>query len=136
MPFLKGNKLGLGRKHNLGRKHSIESRINMSLSKIGRPCYEETKEKLSKMFKGRKNPWTAKMNWKGDDVGYRGLHRWIIKMKGRPDKCSHCLRPRTTPSSIHWANISKLYKRDVDDFVALCVKCHKAYDGGKLILKN
>lgn len=35
---------------------------------------------------------------------------------------------------IHWANISRLYKRDLDDWMRLCAKCHKAYDMDKLML--
>src|SRR6185312_1937249 len=30
--------------------------------------------------------------------------------------------------SIHWANISGKYKRDLSDWIALCTLCHTAFD--------
>lgn len=37
------------------------------------------------------------------NIGYRGIH--------------------------HWANKSHKYKRELTDWISLCVKCHKKYDG-------
>jgi len=67
-------------------------------------------------------------HWIGDEVGYRGLHDWVRKNKGKPIECEFCGKKKTTPNSIHWANKSHKYKRDLDDWLALCVKCHKKYD--------
>ncbi len=37
---------------------------------------------------------------------------------------------------IHWANISHKYKRDLDDWIEMCVPCHKAYDKGRSDIKD
>jgi len=65
--------------------------------------------------------------WKGNGVGYFGLHLWIKRMLGAPLKCVHC---GTTNQDrvLQWANISGEYKRDVKDFMSLCVPCHSKYD--------
>ena len=67
-------------------------------------------------------------NWKGENVGYRGLHYWLRRIKGIPIKCSQCGVIRTTPKSIHWANIDHKYYRNPNDYISLCKSCHKIYD--------
>ena len=108
--FRQGNKLGLGKQYMLGKKVSLE-----------------TREKHKQDWIKEKNP-----NWKGDQVGYSGVHHWITKMLGQPKYCANC--SSTTKSIYHWANISKAYKRELSDWVRLCVKCHSAYDRGKINL--
>lgn len=66
--------------------------------------------------------------WKGDSVGYRTLHRWVEKHLGKPDTCVHCKTSGLVSRQIHWANVSGTYKRTLDDWIRLCVKCHSAYD--------
>lgn len=66
--------------------------------------------------------------WKGENVSYRGLHQWVRRKIGIPKKCKHCGKNRTTPCSIQWANIDGKYRRCVEDFIALCVSCHKIHD--------
>lgn len=65
--------------------------------------------------------------WKGDKVGYKGLHTWVRRHKGHPTNCSNCGR-EGNHRQICWANISGLYKRDLNDFIALCNSCHKLKD--------
>ena len=67
-------------------------------------------------------------HWKGDNVGYRGIHRWINKKLGKLGTCEHCSKSGLSGHSIHWANKSREYKRELTDWLRLCVKCHKAYD--------
>lgn len=67
-----------------------------------------------------------RFGWKGDKVSYRVLHKWVQKNKG---KAEFCLFPdEECSSTFQWANISHLYKRDLNDWMPLCVKHHKAYD--------
>jgi len=61
----------------------------------------------------------------GDDVSYSALHHWVRKYKPKPVACEHC---GTTSRSLDWANKSREYKRDLDDWIALCQRCHRAYD--------
>ena len=67
-----------------------------------------------------------KSNYKGNKVGYWGLHRWLDKELGRPRKCEHCGTIKA--KRYEWANISGEYKRDTKDFIRLCQKCHKIFD--------
>jgi len=71
-------------------------------------------------------------NWKGDYVGYEALHEWISRRLGRPNYCVLC---RTTVAKrFEWANVSRLYKRNVDDFIRLCKSCHQKVDKNKIEL--
>ena len=95
-------------------------------------CSEESKQKLRLIQIGKSRPQTSNEkhgNWKGDNCSYRSLHSWVTRWKGKPIKCEHCGKLKTTPKSIHWANISGEYKRELTDWISLCVKCHKHYDG-------
>ena len=65
-------------------------------------------------------------NWKGDSVGYGALHTWIKKRLGKPQKCEHC--QSTNKKMYHWANKSGTYKRNLSDWLRLCVSCHRKYD--------
>lgn len=67
-------------------------------------------------------------NWKGNKVKYRALHSWVQRWKGKPDTCEHCGKSGLKGKSIHWANKSKEYIRNLEDWVRLCGKCHKAFD--------
>jgi hypothetical protein len=65
-------------------------------------------------------------SWKGDKVGYSGLHRWIAKHLGKPLKCQHC--GSITKRKYEWANIDHQYRRVKKDFMRLCTSCHRRYD--------
>lgn len=67
-------------------------------------------------------------NWKGDDVGYVGLHYWVNKNLGKPNRCEICDKAGLTGKQIHWANKDHSYKRNLVDWLRLCVPCHKKYD--------
>lgn len=66
-------------------------------------------------------------NWKGDQVGYKELHRWVIRLKERPAECEQC----GITCETDWANISHEYRRDVEDWAALCRPCHGRHDSGE-----
>jgi len=73
-------------------------------------------------MRGEKN-W----NWKGSKVGYGALHTWIRNKLGNPQTCKHCGNPAK-----HWANKSGRYLRNINDWISLCVSCHKKYDSNKI----
>jgi len=75
---------------------------------------------------GEKNKW-----WKGDNVGYHALHSWVQRWKGKPDVCEHCGKSGLSRKQIHWANKSGQYKRELTDWIRLCVRCHSEYDGNR-----
>lgn len=67
--------------------------------------------------------------WKGDVASYNTLHRWVQRHLGTPSKCEHCgLEDPQHPRRFQWANKSHEYKRDLSDWIRMCVSCHLAYD--------
>lgn len=70
--------------------------------------------------------------WRGDKVGYRALHVWIRKHYKKPAICEHCGKDpgltRHGHTKLHWANKTKKYLRDREDWLCLCASCHKKYD--------
>ena len=99
------------------------SRMCYGKSRIGRYVSEDTRNKLREANTGEK-----RYNWKGEKVGYHGLHIWVTRHLGRPLKCEHCRKIVTSSRKIHWANKSHEYKRDLTDWLRLCVPCHRQYD--------
>lgn len=65
-------------------------------------------------------------SWKGDGVGYHGLHTWVEKELGKPQKCEHC--GDTSKRKYEWASKKHSYKRDLNEWLRLCTKCHRRYD--------
>lgn len=64
--------------------------------------------------------------WKGDSVSYFVLHKWVRRHLGGAKTCSKC----QSEKNVQWANKSHEYKRDLSDWLQLCVPCHKKYDSG------
>ena len=79
-------------------------------------------KKGHKLTRGKLNA-----NWKGDEVGYGALHDWVTVRLGQPRVCDKCAT--VVAKKYEWANISGKYKRDLTDWVRLCVSCHRLCDG-------
>jgi hypothetical protein len=75
-----------------------------------------------------KNIGENNWNWKGDKVSYYGMHAWIYRKLGKAKKCYYCGKLKTKPYQMHWANIDHKYKRDIKDYISLCVNCHLKHD--------
>ena len=73
----------------------------------------------AKKYIGERHPM-----WKGEAVGYTGLHKWVSKNLGRPFVCEHC----GATENLEWANKSHNYKRSLEDWIGLCPSCHSIYD--------
>ena len=79
--------------------------------------------------KGRHYPHLQEENssaWLGDSIGYFGVHEWVIRWKGKPQKCEMC--GAEDKKKYEWANIDHKYRRILDDYIRLCTKCHRNYD--------
>lgn len=101
--------------------------------RVGYPHSDETKRRLSQSKMGSKNPQYGRtdeksMHWKGDQVGYFGVHDWMTKHFGQPKFCERC-GDTNENTRYEWANISGEYMRSRDDFFRLCKKCHNNLDG-------
>ncbi len=72
-------------------------------------------------------------NWKGDGVGYAGVHDWIRKEYGTPSLCEYCDTEES--KRFEWANITGNYNRERHNWKRLCVKCHRRLDlGGEVCI--
>jgi len=97
----------------------------LSKQRTGGKMLDVTKKKISQSLKGKKKVVTNPM-WKGDSVKYPALHTWMINNFGQPKECEFC---RSNDRKMyHWANKTGRYKRDRNDWLRLCVPCHKKYD--------
>jgi len=65
---------------------------------------EESKQRIRFANLGEKNN-----SWKGDDVGYWGLHKWINRNRPKPQsgKCGIC----NNRSLRHAVNVTGIYER-------------------------
>jgi hypothetical protein len=70
--------------------------------------------------------------WKGSAVGYSGIHMWVANNFTRPKACETC---GASDRRFEWANKSGKYTRERSDWLSLCVRCHRTYDGG-LFMRN
>lgn len=82
----------------------------------GKKLTKEWKENIGKASRKRVK----------DNPGYSALHMWVKNNLGKPKKCTFC----KTNKILHWANKSHKYKRDLNDWISLCIKCHRKYDIG------
>lgn len=73
--------------------------------------------------KGEANP-----QWRGEAIGYKGLHNWVKANKEKPSRCEDC---GVSDVPLSWANLSHEYKRDLADWAALCRSCHGLRDRGE-----
>ena|SRR3990167_11370476 len=98
---------------------------------LGKKRDKKTKEKIRLAHLGKRDDETN--HWLGDKVGYDGLHDWVYRKLGSPMICEECSKICKNNYQIHWANKSGEYKRDIDDWLRLCVKCHYERDQKNII---
>lgn len=108
-----------------GNKLSKEHKEKLLLSHLGVKLTKEQKIRRSENSPIKEDKCYM---WKGDNVSYRGIHKWIEKKVGKPHFCEECKKTNLNHRQYHWANISGKYFRDVRDWRRLCVKCHKLFD--------
>lgn len=80
-------------------------------------------KKRAAALKGEKN-----YLWKGKKASYLSIHSWVTRWLGRPHNCESCGNTRLRHRQYHWANKSHEYRRELSDWIRLCVKCHYKYD--------
>lgn len=89
-------------------------------------------------FKKGKHIGKKNNNWKGNNVGYFGLHTWINKTYGKAKECKNrkrnILKFKCSGKSKNydWALLKgKKYERKIKNFIMLCHSCHLKYDYDK-----
>lgn len=87
---------------------------------VGRKHTEETKRRMSVAKSGENNP-----AWKGHRAGYQAMHRWIRLERPYTRICGRCGK---TDCHTEYANVSGEYRRQVEDWIELCVSCHRQMD--------
>ena len=76
--------------------------------------------------------------WKGNKITYGGAHQRVRKSRGHSPYCEHCGH-----AGAHWAldhercaqpleSAMGPYSPDPDDYIRLCVSCHKQMDLSRL----
>jgi hypothetical protein len=86
---------------------------------------DESKQRWSIQQKGKTMPTGEQsIAWKGDRVGYHGVHDWVKKNLPRPELCQWC---RSKPPR-DLANITGRYNRDFINWMYMCRSCHKRLD--------
>ena len=117
-----------------GRAYAERKRREAGMAARGTPEAAENyrRANLARDLTGPRHP-----NWKGDEVGYHALHRWVERRKVRTGICSECgAQPEPMGRrrvGTEFANVSGEYRRDLADYVELCVPCHRRQDGNGLI---
>lgn len=91
-----------------------------------REClYENQRLNLNKgNFLYRKKFGIEHPKW-NPEPEYSTLHQWVNRYKEKNGICGKCHAETTTD----WANLSGEYKRNLDDYIELCRKCHYWFDG-------
>ena len=104
-----------------GKKHSEETKRKMSENNWnkGKHLSEETKEKMSNASKGEKNH-----RWIGDNIGFKGVHSWLVNNKEKSGFCSDCGKKGRTD----WSSNTHEYTRDFNEYTERCRSCHTKYD--------
>lgn len=72
--------------------------------------------------------------WKGNSIGKAGVHRWVDKWKGKPNKCEVC--GVENKKKYEWANIDHKYRRVLEDYTRMCTSCHRNYDKSRGVKIN
>lgn len=93
--------------------------------------YWESSQKgkyCSKTCSNRANAKTGKDNptWT-EEPKYNAIHAWVREYKEPMVECSRC-GESGEDTVLHWANVDHEYRRNLDDYICLCVKCHCEYD--------
>jgi hypothetical protein len=118
-----GNKPRFAKGHIwIGRKHKPET-IAKIIEISNKPEIIAKKRAADTSIHGVRGE--RNIQWKGDAVGIKGLHKRIRRYLPVPDVCEQCKEKRP----LDLANISRRYLTDLSDWKYLCRRCHVYMDG-------
>lgn len=84
-----------------------------------------------KDYKKRKNLTNAPEHVEIGDRWYFTVHIFIHRRYGKANTCENKNCPKKS-FKYEWANKTRRYLRDKDDWMQLCVSCHRLFDRGKI----
>lgn len=123
----------------LGHHHTKKSKLSIRNKKKGKSSWNKGIKLPNRC--GKNHHWFGRdcsdennPYYKGDKVGYRGLHIWVESKLGKPNFCEYCRNGKLNHRQYHWANINHKYQRKLADWIRLCAKCHRAFDTGKIVI--
>lgn len=119
--FFKGQKFPFRKKPYQKTREFIERLKKQGFQK-GNKVNLGRKIKPTQGFQKEEKHW----NFKGKDYKYSGVHSWIVRKLGKPQKCEHC--GTISAKMYDWANVDHEYKVDLRDWIRLCRGCHMKYD--------
>ena len=133
--FKSGHKLGLGKKRTITKeqKERLAKLSEPYRFKKGHTVSQEIRNKIGTSNKGNKwgfykgHKFSRGSNsgkWKGDNVGYSGLHYWVKKIFPKTEFCNECKKSK--PMDL--AN-KGIYDRNIENWEWLCRRCHMTKDG-------
>ena len=74
-------------------------------------------------------------SWKGDDATYTALHNRVYRRRGKADHCEQC--GKDDPAERYeWAQKHGTDGTDVNDYIPMCVPCHRTYDLGRITFEQ
>lgn len=98
---------------------SLKERVGELNPFFGKKHSAETLKRMRTIKKGENNP-----NWKGDKVGYDGVHAHIKTVLKKTKVCNECKLKKP----LDLAN-KGVYNRNVVNWEWLCRRCHMLKDG-------
>lgn len=77
-------------------------------------------------YKKGQNKEKSNFQWKGERATYSSKHSWVARHKTKPKNCENC-GVEGDSRQITWSNIDHEYKRNLNDYKALCWYCHNKH---------
>ena len=113
------------KEHNLKISHALKGKKKSEVHKKSISI-----SAIIRLSDPEKNP-----NYRGEKVGYVGIHIWLRKTFGYPIYCCGCKikgEKKNNKCTIAYALKKGCeYKRKKENFLELCNKCHRNYDKTK-----
>lgn len=131
--FKKGHKLGLGKKYRLGDKLSLETKLKMSLSALGKKKSIQHRLNISRSKRGDKSPF-----WKGgvtplnkiarESIDYKLWREAVYKRDNYT--CQECSvrGGKLNPHHIKPFSLFPELRFAIDNGLTLCESCHQKTD--------
>lgn len=126
-----------GYRWNLGKHLSEETKMKISKAHKGKMLTLAHREAIGAAARGKRFdadrmtrvPRGANhSSWKGDNIGYEGIHRWLGVTFGKANRCEGANCKGISDNYQYALRKGMPYARKRENFLMLCVSCHSSYD--------